>query len=271
MGLRPYLQSKLNIMDCAIVAVAWISGCIYIFVSKEEAQSLLAFRLLRVLRVVKLLFSNKYLAELLELAFSSARTIASLITFLFFVITLVAIMGMHMFAASCHEGQALPSASFGSFWRSVLVIFQIITIDHWGGITYYYMDCYGNGFVVTMFFSFVFVFINFVVINLFTAVFIENFELSEEMKADRQEHNALKQIAKQQAQEATDFVIEWTVPPPPEDPAVAAPVCHGKSYGQEGMTLAVSGSMEEYRAWVFDQIGASRAKRRVRTRRKKVE
>ena len=201
MGLRPYLQSKLNIMDCAIVAVAWISGFIYIFVSKEEAQSLLAFRLLRVLRVVKLLFSNKYLAELLELAFSSARTIASLITFLFFVITLVAIMGMHMFAASCHEGQALPSASFGSFWRSVLVIFQIITIDNWGGITYYYMDCYGNGFVVTMFFSFVFVFINFVVINLFTAVFIENFELSEEMKADRQEHNALKQIAKQQAQE----------------------------------------------------------------------
>ena len=166
---RAYMSDSWNVLDfvivlCGMIDLLGIGGA--------------GLTLLRVLRVVKLLFSNKYLAELLELAFSSARTIASLITFLFFVITLVAIMGMHMFAASCHEGQALPSASFGSFWRSVLVIFQIITIDNWGGITYYYMDCYGNGFVVTMFFSFVFVFINFVVINLFTAVFIENFELS---------------------------------------------------------------------------------------------
>jgi hypothetical protein len=93
----------------------------------------------------------------------------------------------------------------------------------------------------------------------------------DNFKNKKNKKNKKKTPSKQQAQEATDFVIEWTVPPPPEDPAVAAPVCHGKSYGQEGMTLAVSGSMEKYRAWVFDQIGASRAKRRLRTRRKKVQ
>ena len=73
------------------------------------------------------------------------------------------------------------------------------------------------------------------------------------------------------AQKTTTTTFDWTVPPPPEDPAVAAPVCHGKSYGQEGLILARSGSMEEYRAWLFDQIGASRAKRRLRTRRKTVK
>jgi hypothetical protein len=73
-GIRPYFKSKMNTLDFVIVAVAWASGCVYVFVSEQEAQGLLAFRLLRVLRVTKLLFHTKYLRDLLELAFASAST-----------------------------------------------------------------------------------------------------------------------------------------------------------------------------------------------------
>lgn len=185
-GLRPYLRSHLNKLDCFIVVVGWISLSVWLFGSEEEFKRMAGYRLLRVLRVAKLLFHVSYLRELLELAFSSAKTVNSLVVFLFFTVSLIAIVGMHMFAR-CHEGNILPPSSFGSFGRSVMTIFQLVSNDNLGGITYYYMDCYGNRFAVVLYIGFVILFVNYVVINLFMAVFIENFELSEEMKAIKQE------------------------------------------------------------------------------------
>jgi hypothetical protein len=194
-GFRPYLRSHLNKLDFIIVAIGWASLSVWMFGSEEDFKRMAGYRLLRVLRVAKLLFHVEYLRELLELAFSSAKTVMSLVVFLFFTVTLLAIVGMHMFASRCHAGNILPSSSFGSFGRSVLTIFQIVSNDNVGGIMYYYMDCYENTAAVVAYFGFVIVFVNYVVINLFMAVFIENFELSEEMKARKQEDRAKSKAA----------------------------------------------------------------------------
>lgn len=140
-GLRPYLRSHLNKLDLMIVVIGWASLSVWAFGSEEDFRRLAGYRLLRVLRVAKLVFHVGYLRELLELAFSSAKTVLSLIVFLFFVVALLAIVGMHMFASRCHEGNILPASSFGSFGRSVLTIFQVVTNDNVGGACTYYISC----------------------------------------------------------------------------------------------------------------------------------
>ena len=184
-GIRPYFRTKLNRLDFVIVATTYLG----LFAGDlSQSREFFAIQLLRVLRIAKLVFRLKYLRDLLELAFSSSKALMSLVTFLMFVITLFGIIGMHLFASSCHgEDDTAPPSSFGSFSGSVLALFQIITNDNLGGILYYYMDCYDGYAVVGTYFIVVYIFCNYVIVNLFMAVFIENFELSEEIKAARQE------------------------------------------------------------------------------------
>ena len=104
-----------------------------------------------------------------------------------FVITLGSIIGMHLFAKSCHSTELLPSTSFDSFTDSMLAVFQLITGDNFGGVTYYLIDCYGSAPIVGGYMILLYIICQYVTINLFVAVFIENFELSEEAKVLRQE------------------------------------------------------------------------------------
>lgn len=102
--------------------------------STESARTILALRLFRVLRISKLLFRIKLLSHLLELAFSSVRTVLSLVFFLLFVMTLTAIISLHLFYA-CHNGDAaFQLTNFSTFLSAFLGIFQIVTGDNFGGI-----------------------------------------------------------------------------------------------------------------------------------------
>eukprot|EP01052_Picozoa_sp_SAG31_P021248 SAG31_NODE_1633_length_7689_cov_3.155599_2_plen_1828_part_00 len=186
-GFVPYWKLKMNKLDFFIVVTSYVGIILHASATKEQARTVLAFRLLRVLRIAKLLLRVKYLRGLLELAFSTSKTVFSLVLFLMFVIVLGSIIGMHLFASECRSITTLPSTSFGSFTDSMLALFQLITGDNFGGICYYLIDCYGNSTVVATFMVALYMVCQYVTINLFVAVFIENFELSEEIKARRQE------------------------------------------------------------------------------------
>jgi hypothetical protein len=208
LGFRPYFRSRLNKLDFFIVSSSYVGFYLLAFGNDEDAVSadaLNAIQLLRVLRIAKLVFRLRYLRELLELAFSSSKALWSLVMFLMFMVTLFGIIGMHLFASKCHESGTLPPTSFGSFSGSVLALFQIITNDNFGGIMYYYMECYHSGPMVVSFFGVAYIICNYVIVNLFMAVFVENFELSDEIKAARQEENYR---AKKDEEAAQDGLID---------------------------------------------------------------
>lgn len=87
--------------------------------------------------------------------------------------------------------------------------------------------------------------------------------------ASSEEERRIKQAKNERkdSKDGSNLPFDWSIPLPPDDPSVAPPVCHAKNYGQEGLNVAMSGSLAAYREWLSDQVGASRAKRRLRSRR----
>ena len=184
--------------------------------SGGNVEIVLGFKILRVLRVTRLLFRVKVVRDVLQLAFSSMKSVFSLVFFLIFVIIMCAILGMHMFF-HCHrtiqltcdldtDACRLPlldykgdlqfkhaegRSGFSDFFSGFLAVTQIITGDNWTGLALGYREC--NGYRATLFFAFINLFCNFFVLNLFVAVFLENFELSDEAKAIAQADRFIKE------------------------------------------------------------------------------
>ena len=152
-----------------------------------NAQFLLGMRVFRVLRVSKLVFRVAVVRNVIMLAFSSLRSILTIIFLLLYTITLFAIIALHVFY-SCeqlHSNTAeTRSTGFTSFGEAFLAVMQIVTGSNWGGLSMGYMGC--QGYIATTYFAFIYFVCNFFVLNLFVAIFLENFELSDEAKAVKQ-------------------------------------------------------------------------------------
>ena len=60
-----------------------------------------------------------------------------------------------------------------------LVLYMQCAGDNWLGVTLGYQSCSGSV-IATSFFALIYISCNFFVFNLFVAIFLENFELSDE-------------------------------------------------------------------------------------------
>ena len=64
--------------------------------------------------------------------------------------------------------------------------FQIATGEQWTDVMYTYMECSDMWFLTTTYHVGVFLFTNLVLVNLFIAIFLENFVLDEDEKREQQ-------------------------------------------------------------------------------------
>lgn len=90
-----------------------------------------------------------------------------------------------MFGGKFPAAHPVPRRSFESFPRAWLLHFQILTGDDWSNQMYAYMNV-TNGVGTFLYFSLSFILTNYMLMNLFVAVILENFELDQARRVEEQ-------------------------------------------------------------------------------------
>ena len=153
--------------------------------------------LAKVARLVRLVKHLKGLRDLLETLVASLPAfwnVGALVALLFFI---YAYVGVILFGTTprtnTNEGGSLDEhANFESFPRAVLTLFRVATNDEWVGVM---RDCAGDavtGLAAYPFFVSFVVLVSMVMLNLFTAVIIENFENCQDHEHWKVSPNALR-------------------------------------------------------------------------------
>jgi Ca2+-binding EF-hand superfamily protein len=177
MGVLEYFKISLNRLDFIIVMASLSSYWLLLF--KDESSNAKGSAVLRMLRVTKviraarvakIIFRSDAVKQMTAKAFAGLDAIISLLVFIVFMLTLAAIAGMQLFH-NCSDGTD-PAMShtpnFETFWQSLLVAWQVMTLDSWTSIMIDYMDCAGN--VAAVYFVVIASTCAFVLGNLFVAI-----------------------------------------------------------------------------------------------------
>ena len=133
-----------------------------------------ALKALRLLRTIKLLFSLKIILKTCSKSFRSLSAILVLIALTLFNFSVV----------GCGLFSNLDNNKFGSFFKAMFTLFQVLTLDDWYSI---YKDNYSNSSnkniernILIVFLIIYLVIEYFIMLNLFIAVLVDNFNLSLE-------------------------------------------------------------------------------------------
>eukprot|EP00961_Rhodomonas_salina_P260007 3513783-Rhodomonas_salina.1 len=131
------------------------------------------------LRLYRLMRYIPTLQALLFSAVASTRAILNLVIFIAVVAVCFAVAGRYVFQ---DKMDSITRSNFGSFADAMLTVFQLMTGDSWSAVLFSAMSVmttlYGTIFAAVFVMSW-FIFSRLIVTNLFVAVIIENFEVSE--------------------------------------------------------------------------------------------
>ncbi|KAJ9460078.1 Sodium channel protein 60E [Diplonema papillatum] len=207
-GVRMYLASAWNKIDCAIVVSSWVEVVVTEFITRGSAGS--AVQLLRLGRVIRLIRHFKGLKKLIMTLYYSIPAVLNVGSLLLLIFFIYGVMGMVFFGGIRNEnyipGEPYlnPHWNFNSFPKSVLTLYRISTFDSWravlkacllappfcsdsarvvalpeGGVETVEANCGAtNGwytFGISLYFSAFVLTVGFVMFNLFIAVVLENF------------------------------------------------------------------------------------------------
>jgi hypothetical protein len=167
------------IVFLAVVEVVAISG-------SSRLQSLKALRGLKVLRTFRVFKMFRYLASLRiigEVILSSLGSFISIAVLLFLFLVVFAVVGLHVFgglrdpdafAYGVDDPQFGGRANFDSFYHSVLLTFQVLTLEDWEFIMFRTVEVAGWG--GSAFFVLWVIVGKYTFLTLFLAVTMEAFE-----------------------------------------------------------------------------------------------
>ncbi|CAB1452635.1 unnamed protein product [Pleuronectes platessa] len=168
LGPRAYFMSLFNRFDCFVV---------------------LCIRLLRILKVTKYWTP---LSNLVASLLNSVRSIASLLLLLFLFIVIFSLLGMQVFGGKFNFPYNRPSRSnFDNFPQALISVFQILTGEEWTTIMYNGIMAYGGpvipGILVSIYFIFLFVCGNYILLNVFLAIAVDNLAEAESLTSAQKE------------------------------------------------------------------------------------
>jgi hypothetical protein len=197
MGFCNYQSVPFNNLDLFIVVTSNLNYLGDILPGASVARLLRIFRLFRVAKVIRMLYKYKSMKRLLQTVFASWEPMANLMIFILVTVTVFALMGMHLFGNNvCKEDEScayldgddsngeLQRRNWETFGQAWLMAFQVLTGDDWCNQMYAYVNVAGVH--AAVFFAICFSFTNYVLMNLFIAVILENFAIANEAKEAKQ-------------------------------------------------------------------------------------
>jgi len=239
MGYLNYLAVPFNCLDHFIVATSILNYFGDLLPGASAARLLRIFRLFRIAKVVRILYKYQSIKRLLDTVAGAGTMLANLTLFILFVVTVFAIMGMHLmgdnintcsprqpsgslspckvdrlsfceqaiesgtatctetFCPECPQPHAcdktcgfpcfcelldeddsngeLQRRHYENIGKAWLMAFQTLTGDDWCNQMYAYVNIFG--WPAAIFYAFVFIFNNYVLMNMFIAVILEGFAI----------------------------------------------------------------------------------------------
>lgn len=173
-GFRPFCRDNFNIFDALIVIMSLLE------IGLGSGGGFSALRAFRLFRVFKL-FRVGDLRILIDSIAFTVSTIGNYVVLLVLFIYVYALLGMQFFAGKLRFDDGVPSktgivprAHFDSLIWACTTIFSILMGDNWNGIMYDCMRAVGP--VCTLYFITLIMFGNIVMLNLFLAILLGNFD-----------------------------------------------------------------------------------------------
>uniref|UniRef100_A0A8C8A1Q2 Voltage-dependent L-type calcium channel subunit alpha n=1 Tax=Oryzias sinensis TaxID=183150 RepID=A0A8C8A1Q2_9TELE len=214
LGLPPYFMSLFNRFDCFVVSI----GILELILVHMGVMSVMGISVLRCIRLLRLLKVTRYwtsLSNLVASLLNSVRSIACLLLLLFLFIVIFSLLGMQVFGGKFNfPNQPQPRSTFDSFPQALITVFQILTGEDWNTVMYDGILAYGGptmpGILVSLYFIILFVCGNFILLNVFLAIAVDNLAEAESLTLAQKEKAEEKKRKK-----ALRSTSQVSIPPPP--------------------------------------------------------
>uniref|UniRef100_K7GFC5 Voltage-dependent L-type calcium channel subunit alpha n=1 Tax=Pelodiscus sinensis TaxID=13735 RepID=K7GFC5_PELSI len=208
LGLHQYFMSLFNRFDCLVVCI----GLLEIVLVQLGVMSPLGISVLRCIRLLRIFKITRHWASLSNLVASllnSMKSIASLLLLLFLFIIIFSLLGMQLFGGKYDfEDMEVRRSTFDNFPQALISVFQILTGEDWNSIMYNGIMAYGGpsfpGMLVCIYFIILFVCGNYILLNVFLAIAVDNLAEAE----------SLTSAQKAKAEEKKRRKMSRSVPPP---------------------------------------------------------
>jgi len=200
LGIKNYSRDKFNLFDAVVVMLSIVDWTISKTVNEEEiggaGEALQAFRAMRLLRVIKVARQWTALQEILSKTMKSLKDISNFSLLLFLCMYIYALLGMEIFAniarfstdgdliTDLHAATAsgvpmlAPRENFDNIFKALTTIFIVIIGEDWNQVMYIYVRVLGtdNEMWVSLYFVSLMIIGNVMLLSLFTAILLQNFE-----------------------------------------------------------------------------------------------
>ncbi|CAB1354124.1 unnamed protein product, partial [Coregonus sp. 'balchen'] len=127
-------------------------------------------------------------------------SIASLLLLLFLFIIIFSLLGMQVFGGKFNFDETQTKRStFDNFPQALLTVFQILTGEDWNAVMYDGIMAYGgpssSGMIVSFYFIILFICGNYILLNVFLAIAVDNLADAESLNAPRDKKDEKKEEA----------------------------------------------------------------------------
>uniref|UniRef100_A0A3Q0KD42 Voltage-dependent L-type calcium channel subunit alpha n=1 Tax=Schistosoma mansoni TaxID=6183 RepID=A0A3Q0KD42_SCHMA len=212
-GFSDYISKLFNRFDFFVVIFS-ILELLFVKSGLLNPMGVSVLRCARLLRIFKLTQYWESLRSLVGKLLKSVRSVASLLLLLSIFILICSLLGMQLFGGRfnfiAHEK---PRANFDGILQAMLTVFQILTGEDWNEVMYHGMRAYENSpwyGVVVIYFIFLFICGNYILLNVFLAIAVDNLNEDED---EEDEANGDAQKKQNDTPELTE-TVEQTAPPP---------------------------------------------------------
>nr|XP_043878898.1 calcium channel, voltage-dependent, L type, alpha 1D subunit, a isoform X14 [Solea senegalensis] len=188
LGLQAYFVSLFNRFDCFVVC-GGITETILVEFEIMSPLGISVFRCVRLLRIFKVTRHWQSLSNLVASLLNSMKSIASLLLLLFLFIIIFSLLGMQVFGGKFNFDETQTKRStFDNFPQALLTVFQILTGEDWNAVMYDGIMAYGgpssSGMIVCFYFIILFICGNYILLNVFLAIAVDNLADAESLNTD---------------------------------------------------------------------------------------
>ncbi|XP_046727534.1 voltage-dependent L-type calcium channel subunit alpha-1D isoform X10 [Silurus meridionalis] len=212
LGLQAYFVSLFNRFDCFVVC-GGIVETILVELEIMPPLGISVFRCVRLLRIFKVTRHWASLSNLVASLLNSMKSIASLLLLLFLFIIIFSLLGMQLFGGKFNFDETmLKRSTFDNFPQALLTVFQILTGEDWNTVMYNGIMAYGgpssSGMMVCIYFIILFICGNYILLNVFLAIAVDNLadaeSLNSAQKEEEEENKRKKRARKSSMQRKED-------------------------------------------------------------------
>ncbi|XP_024914927.1 voltage-dependent L-type calcium channel subunit alpha-1F [Cynoglossus semilaevis] len=177
-GLQIYFMALFNRFDCFVVCGGILETLLVEF-DTIPPIGISVLRCIRLLRIFKMTRHWAALSDLVNSLLNSMKAICSLLLLLFLFLIIFALLGMQLFGGKFNfDEMQMKRSTFDSFPQALLTCFQILTGEDWNAVMYDGIMAYGGpifpNMVVCIYFVILFVCGNYILLNVFLAIAVDN-------------------------------------------------------------------------------------------------